>query len=221
MFELAIILFLILCIIMILIMYISKNNKYNPNRWGVLLTTAVNNDESRKKLYINSIQKWLDNTPYDIFVVESSQYTFPEIRHERFHIYSFQVGYSDSSSYKEAASILYLLDRVKDEPKWASCSHILKVTGRYYLDGITDVLYDIDLGYDMYLQIHRKNKWQNSEYFGIRKEMLRTLIKNVLNDSNHFEEKLYEFSEDKKTIQFGPFENSIARGGDGLVIEDL
>ena len=51
--------------------------------------------------------------------------------------------------------------------------------------------------------------------------MLRTLIKNVLNDSNHFEEKLYEFSEDKKTIQFGPFENSIARGGDGLVIEDL
>jgi hypothetical protein len=181
----------------------------------------VNNDEYRKKLYIDAIHKWLDQTPYPIFVVESSQYTFPEIQNDRFHLSTFQVEKSDSSSKMEADSILYLLDQVKDDPLWNSCSHILKVTGRYYLDGITEELNDLEPNKDLYLQIHRKPGWQNSEYFGIRREMMRTFAETIIKDSKHFENKLYEFTEDKDTIQIGPFENMIARGGDGLVIRNL
>ena len=48
---------------------------------------------------------------------------------------------------------------------------------------------------DLYLQIHRNNdrKWQNSEYLGIRKDLLEQLA-NTIKDDGLFEHKLYEFS---------------------------
>jgi hypothetical protein len=219
------IIYLLLFIIFLItiIIYISKCNEYftHPNKWCILLTTAVNNDESRKKLYIESINKWLNQTPFHIFIVESSQYTFPEIQNERFHLYTFQVEKSTSSSISEATSIIYLLDQVKDNPLWNSFSHILKVTGRYYLDGIIETLNNLEPNKDLYIQKNREPEWQNSEYFGIRREMMRTLVETILKDTKHFELKLYEFIQDKDTIQMGPFENTIARGGDGLVIRNL
>ena len=44
--------------------------------WIVLLTTAVNGDPERIELYERQLKRWLENTRFPIFVVESSGYHF-------------------------------------------------------------------------------------------------------------------------------------------------
>lgn len=205
-----------------------SNNYYNDysnnkNKWIILLTTAVNNDEERKKIYINAINKWLNNTSFDIFVIESSNYNFDEIQNDRLYVHTFNFNEKlSSSSQYEARSILNILNNIKNNDKYNESTHILKVTGRYYLDNIETVLNNLENDKDLYLQIHRNNdkKWQHSEYIGIRKNLLEQLA-NTIKDEGLFENKLYDFSLDKDYIQFGPFKNNIRRGGDNLLLSDL
>ena len=222
--------YILIVLIIIIMFYINKNiiyEKYsnydNKNKWIILLTTAVNNDEERKQIYINAINKWLNNTSFDIFVVESSNYNFDEIQNDRLHVYTFKFNEKlNSSSQYEANSILNILNNIKNNDKYKESTHILKVTGRYYLDNIETVLNNLENNKDLYLQIHRNNndKWQNSEYFAIRKDLLPQLA-NTLKDEGLFENKLYDFSLDKDYIQFGPFKNNVRRGGDNLLLSNL
>ena len=110
----------------------------------------------------------------------------------------------------------------KDNDKYKVSTHILKVTGRYYLNNIEEVLNNLENNKDLYLQKHRntKRKWQNSEYFGIRKDLLKELA-NTVKDDGLVEFKLYDFSLYKNYIQFGPFKNNVRRGGDNLLLEYL
>ena len=231
-FNLIYILLLIILIIIIMF-YINKNiinenysniiNDNKKNKWIILLTTAVNNDEERKKIYINSINKWLNNTSFDIFVVESSDYNFDEIKNDRLYVHTFKFNEKlSSSSQYESRSILNILNNIKNNNKYNESTHILKVTGRYYLDNIEEVLNNLENNKDLYLQIHRNNdnKWQNSEYFGIRKELLEELA-DTIKDLGLFENKLYDFSLNKDFIQFGPFKNDVKRGGDNTLLSDL
>ena len=117
-------------------------------------------------------------------------------------------------------SILNILENIKYNPIYQQCSHILKVTGRYYLHNVEKILNKIEPNKDLYLQIHRKGTWQNSEYVGIRKELLQLLCENIKTEGL-FEEKLYNFSLDKTFIHFGPFDNKIKRGGDNQLIQRL
>jgi hypothetical protein len=226
--------FLLIVLIIIIMFYINKNiiyekyssyaSNYNSkNKWIILLTTAVNNDEERKKIYISAINKWLNNTSFDIFVVESSGYNFDEIKNDRLHVYTFKFNEKlNSSSQYEAKSILNILNNIKNNEKYKESTHILKVTGRYYLENIESVLNNLENNKDLYLQIHRNNddKWQNSEYLGIRKDLLSQLA-NTIKDKGLFENKLYIFSLDKDYIQFGPFKNNVKRGGDNLLLSNL
>jgi hypothetical protein len=150
------------------------------NNWIVLLTTAVNNfnntmqySDYRKQLYNYQILQWLKRTNYKIVVVESSGYDFPDIVNERLHkvIFKFNSGLASSSQY-EAQSILYALNDIKNEAFYNNCTHILKVTGRYFLENIEEHLNSQPQYKDLYLQKHRNDsiKWQNSEYYGIKKE---------------------------------------------------
>jgi hypothetical protein len=201
----------------------TEDNTTPKNKWLILLTTAVNNDEERKKIYLHAINQWLNNTSFDIFVVESSEYTFDEIKNDRLHVHTFKFNEKlASSSQYEAKSILHILNKLKNDDKYKECTHILKVTGRYYLDGIEDVLTNVENDKDLYLQIHRKEdiKWQNSEYLGIRKEWMEELV-NTIKEEGIFEHKLYDFSLNKEFIHIGPFKNNVKRGGDGTVISDL
>ena len=204
--------------------FLSNIEKFENinDKWIILLTTAVNNDENRKKTYIDSITKWLNNTPFYIFVVESSNYPFNEFKdNDRFYCYTFSFNekYSSTSQY-EARSILNILDNIKDNPKFINCKYILKVTGRYYLNGIENTLKNINDDKDLYLQIYRTEKEQNSEYFGIKKELFNELC-NQIKDFGLFEYKLFDFSNNKKWTTIGPFENNIKRGGDELIISPL
>lgn len=200
------------------------------NKWIVLLTTAVSNSsntildtEYRKKLYLTQITKWLNETNFTIVVVESSGYDFPEISNDRLHKISFIINEKlPSSSQYEAISILYAINHIKDCDFFKNCTHILKVTGRYFLNNIEEHLNSKPQDMNLYLQKHRNNdiRWQNSEYYGIQKDLLPIFINNVVS-TGLMEHALWNFSINKIGCHIGYFKNNIIRGGDKLLIENL
>ena len=211
---------------------LHKNINTTPNEWIILLTTAVNvNGESeyRKKLYKTQILKWLKNTSYYIYVVESTGIHL-NITHERLKFISFELptmqfsSQCEARSRGEARSMLYLLDQIKDDANFINCTHILKVTGRYFLQNINNVLNKCTHNLDVYIQHHYNHniKWQNTEYYGIRKNILNNFLLTVLNEGL-IEHKFYDFIiKNKLTFsRIGPFKNNIERGGDKMLIRYL
>jgi hypothetical protein len=200
------------------------------NNWIILLTTAIDNPshtitdtEFRKDLYKKQINRWLNETNYIIVVVESSGYDFPDITHERLHKLSFIINaILPSSSQYEAVSIVYALNKIKNEGYYNNCTHILKVTGRYFLENLKLVLDESEQDKDLYLQKHFNEtiSWQNSEYYGIRKELYCSFIGSILM-TGLMEHKLWIFASDKNICRIGTFSNDIRRGGDNMLIENL
>lgn len=200
-------------------------------KWIVLLTSCVKTNNSndidiynRKNLYRKQILKWLKYTNLNIFIVESSGWNFPYINYPRFHVITFNIlERSNSSSINESLSILYALDYLKNTNNdyYNECDYILKVTGRYFLENIEEKLYELKNNSDLYLQIHRNIniKWQNSEYYGIKKDLLYEFVSTLNN--NLMEHHLYNFSLNYKYEILGPFDNNIPRGGDKLIIRNL
>jgi uncharacterized protein (UPF0147 family) len=202
----------------------SNNTSANKNKWIVLLTTAIDvngENEYRKKLYIKQISKWLHYTDYYIYVIESTGVHL-NIRHERLKFVSFKLPKLASSSQSESTSILHILNNIKNDPVYIDCTHILKVTGRYFLHNINGVLNNCVPDLDVYIQHRYSIKWQNTEYFGIRKTLLETFLLTVVNEGL-MENKFYEFilKNKLKFTRIGPFVNNVARGGDKRIIHPL
>jgi hypothetical protein len=207
------------------------------NNWIVLLTTCVQpkvkkNDETeysnqeindRKELYIKQINRWLNETNLQIVVVDSSEYKFKEINNNRLTVIDFNIDTTlNSSSQYEAISIIYALNKMEEMNILNNCTHILKVTGRYFLENIENILNNTEQDLDLYLQIHRNDdiKWQHTEYFGIKKDLLAPMLEPIIN-KGLMENNLYNYSLDYNYTKIGPFKNNIKRGGDNLLIENL
>lgn len=206
--------------------HMSNNTTENKNKWIVILTTAVGvNGENkyRKNLYVKQILKWLHYTDYYIYVIESTGVHL-NITHERLKFVSFKLPKLASSSQSEAISILHILNNIKNDPVYIDCTHILKVTGRYFLYNINDVLNNCVSDLHVYIQHHYnyRFKWQNTEYFGIQKTLLEKFLLTVVNEGL-MEHKFYEFILKNKLnfTRIGPFVNNVARGGDNIIINPL
>uniref|UniRef100_A0A6C0D1D7 Uncharacterized protein n=1 Tax=viral metagenome TaxID=1070528 RepID=A0A6C0D1D7_9ZZZZ len=218
---------------------IERETKKAKTQWIVLLTTCVypsstsntgdHNPESRKHHYIKQIQRWVKETSLPIFVVDTSGYTFDEIpKSDRLIIMSYRIPHPISSSTEgEQIGILYALSQMSEMSEMSEISpfdytHILKVTGRYFLEGIEDKLKETDTEkHDVFLQIHRnvEGQWQNSEYYGIRRDLLEDFMTSI--QGRLMEHALYDFSSRKRFQILGPFENNVPRGGDLQLINPL
>jgi len=193
--------------------------------WCVLLTTCVRRagatPEKTKELlalYKRSIDLWL-KTDLPIIVVDSSDYEFKEYE-GRLKVCHFIAKETVSSSISEAESILYA----------TKCNHtrkyknIIKITGRYYIDGFEDILNRLE-EHDIYIQ-HINNpvlEWQNSEVFGFNKKHAENIFKPVLNGLT-MEKRLWEVSHSMYTVaKFPEMSNvlKVVRGGDGLLVDPL
>ena len=119
------------------------------NKFCILLTCCVaplycNEKEvkKRKRLYLRVIRKWLKETAFEIYCVDSSGYLFSEINDKRFHIYSFVYKNKDiniGKTHGEVKSILKAYKHFKKE--WSQnekkgYTHVIKITGRYYLEDL-------------------------------------------------------------------------------------
>ena len=132
--------------------HIQSQQNYNPNKWIILLTTAINvNNQKqidyRKKLYLQQIEQWLNNTNFFIFIVESTGSDFfNDIKNKnsnRIDVISLNLEKSNSSYILEAQSIKYAMNFILNTNIGQECTHILKVTGRYFLNDIQDTLHNI------------------------------------------------------------------------------
>ena len=176
--------YVIIIIIIILVFFLILKKKKEPFSTRldmcILLTTTVNintdylnqdnTPEIRLKNYIDSINEWLNNTNLTLYVVESSNYGFPEFKdNPRVKVFSFMSSneikckYCSATPY-EAESILkafYYFNLNK-------YSYILKVTGKYYIPGMETLIKNIPSNAELLYQHTRYSGLQNSEIFGCK-----------------------------------------------------
>lgn len=213
---------IILLFLIFLLLFLCNNENFtNTNEWIILLTMCVEPNQQdrninedikdviayRKKLYTDVINRWLDNTKYLIYVVESSGYKFDDIKNNRLTVFSFKGDSERNSSIAEAKSILYALEQLKKYSN--NYTHILKVTGKYYLYGIENILYFLPDDYDIYIQQHNNIRHQNTEYYGIKKELFFEFANTCTTTMEHH---LYNFMQNKKIMQIpATFSNNVKR----------
>jgi hypothetical protein len=149
------------------------------------LTTAVNNDNKRKLIYLDRIVDYLENTDLVIRIVESSGYNFIELNNiPRIKVCSFKilndVNYKNLSTILEAKSLLkayyyYNLQNFKN---------IIKITGKYYIPNLNDIIQKVDNSADLFLQYRSGQTDQNTEIFGIKSIHFKNVINEIINKYN-------------------------------------
>jgi hypothetical protein len=123
----------------------------------IILTTTVfvqdklyifqNNPQERINTYLTSINKWLNNTDFNILVVDNSGYTFSEFEeNEHFQIISFKENEIPEANYllqnkSKGASELFAINYAFNNCKFKEKSkYIIKITGRYFIPNLKEYL---------------------------------------------------------------------------------
>ena len=214
------------------------------NKFAILLTScvsAVNCSKReiyyRKKLYLKVIDKWLTETNIPIYLVESSGYNF-KIDHPRFKCVSFQqkVRGNVEKSQAEAKSILYAYKKFKKE--WKDYTHIIKITGRYFLEDLEKWIHRHEKGErNLKIDIWHQNqegpflrylfsfiigRWINSEIFICRISKLKSVLYQVDTIMEEHLGKVIESGYYKFAV-LPSFKNTLRsrRGGDNTFLEYL
>jgi len=221
---------------------LSLRHMQLEDKWLVILTTCRErgDPESTKKhsmLYMENIMKW-SNLSLPLIVVENSGIGYPELEH---NLTNLDVVVSNSSnpgsdnvskakSFAEASSLDSVIEYIDNATKYENYTHLLKVTGRYFLEGIEDRIRSLPKGKDFYLQkccFNTKIKGQkHSEYFGIRRGLVKELTSTVRGEAgNHWvimEAALGKVSRKYSSVKIPKgFPNSQPRGGDGRIFNPL
>jgi hypothetical protein len=186
-------------VIILVVFFTIKSNKesLDINKTCILLTTTVyintdykndyNSPESRLKIYKESIDEWLEKTNLIIYVVESSNYKFPEYSdNPRVKVYSFKssnnINCNDCSATPyEAESIIKAFNYFK----LYNYDNIIKVTGKYFIPNIEIIIENIPDNSEIFLQNSYNNdlKQQNSEIFGCKTKYLLTIMNMIIENS--------------------------------------
>jgi hypothetical protein len=159
--------------------------------WAILLTTTVNvhdtnylhqrNKEERIQTYLTSIQQWL-LTDLPIVVVENSGYTFPELKGTRVEVITF-----NSMDDKPFHSFLKSLIQLKGKGLYEihsiryacehshilkSCTHVMKVTGRYFIPSLERIIQSLPSS----TKAVRQHNANQCEVVGCRKDYIDTIF---------------------------------------------
>jgi len=190
------------------------------NNITIILTTTVyvdcnkewiyqTNSNERILLYLSKIKLWLENTKFKIVLVENSGYTYPELNEylikykERFEIITYKECDLPNYNIIKAAtnkgiSELYAINYAYDHSLMArDSSHIIKITGRYYIDELENYLNKHDLhNIDCIEQrstITRKNEpYYRCELIGCSKNIFKIIFSTNGNIDRHIEGTYHE-----------------------------
>lgn len=207
----------------------------------VLLTTTVyinttdymndyNSPDSRLQLYIDTINDYIKYTNLTIYVVESSNYSFPEFKNNpRVKVFTFKTENSIkcndcSATPYEAESILKAFNyfHLKRYNK------IIKVTGKYFIPNMETLIKNIPPDADIFFQNTNENMLgkQNSEIFGCKTKFLPEIMNKIIENSRrnmNFESTLYSISMNYKVYTFPQIilTRPVKRSGDNKVMTQL
>lgn len=237
--------FLLYIIVTIIFFSITSVSKFKelevplPNGTCILLTSTVhintddykniyNTPEARLKIYTDAINDWLQNTNMTIYIVESSNYNFPEYSgNPRVKVFSFKTENNInckhcSATPYEAESILRAFNYFKLD----KYDKIIKITGKYYIPGIEELIRNIPENSELIFQYTHKDNLQNSEIFGCKTKLLPTIMNKIIENSQNninFEKTLHMISKDYIVYRFPPIKlnRQIRRSGDNLLMDEL
>ena len=238
------IIFWVVAVIVILaFFFFTKANfgKISSKNCCILLTTTVyinttdylndyNSHSSRLQLYIDTINDYIKYTNLTIYVVESSNYSFPEFKNNpRVKVFTFKtdnkIKCNDCSATPyEAESILKAFNYF-DLKRY---DKIIKVTGKYYIPNMETLIKNIPADADIFFQNTNENMLgkQNSEIFGCKTKFLPEIMNKIIENSRrnmNFESTLYNISMNYKVYTFPPIilTRPVKRSGDNKVMNQL
>lgn len=156
---------------------LNHNKKYiekfsNSEKISLILTTTVNINKKinylplvdsniRKNIYIDAIKKWLNNTDFNIILVENSGYEFPELEYEKekyknnFEIFSFdqknlkEANYLKNNTSKGAHEFFSIDYAINNSKLIKKSLFVIKITGRYYIPDFKNYINSINI-FDYY-----------------------------------------------------------------------
>jgi len=237
-----IIILLVLALIVILSLFTKANfGSTKDMDTCILLTTTVyinttdylndyNSPDSRLQLYIDTINDYINYTNLTIYVVESSNYSFPEFKNNpRVKVFTFKtdnkIKCNDCSATPyEAESILKAFNYF-DLKRY---DKIIKVTGKYYIPNMETLIKNIPADADIFFQNTNENMLgkQNSEIFGCKTKFLPEIMNKIIENSRrnmNFESTLYSISMNYKVYTFPSIilTRPVKRSGDNKVMIQL
>ena len=166
--------FLILIVlILILILIYNYLDTDSDIKCCIFLTMYVKNNV---ELYEKRVKRWLDDTDFDIFVVDSSGVGIKQ-SNERLKQYVFtqnpnfeRVSVSES----EKNSILNAIEYFNDD--FLEYDIIFKITGKYFIPNFDYVITNIPDDTDIVFQNLQITHGQNTELIGFRPELIKDII---------------------------------------------
>ena len=200
---------------------ISKVNM-KPLNCCILLTMYIGDDIERKNIYENRVNRWLNETNFDIFVVDSSGKYLNQTS-PRLHQFSFkqesEFAKINPSEY-EKDSILKALDYFGNDI--LKYDMIFKITGKYFIPGLERKIKNIPSNAQIVLQNKTITHGQNTEIIGIRSDIINQIISQIIHKS--FEETIYNIVKSKKykCYRLPPLKlDNFVERGDGIILKKL
>ena len=167
----------------------SIRNTHLPSHNNVLLLTTYNTKENQN-MYINNIKWWLENSSFDIYVVNSSGKDFNEdFNSNRLKVFTYDqyncAPKGKTSTYYELLSIKKIIENFPSIIN--NYTMIIKLTGKYKLPSLENELRYIPQNIDIIFQNNRYHLNQNTELIGFKSEKILDIIKYIEECDNIFE----------------------------------
>lgn len=161
-------------------------------RYCIFLTMHIGTTTYKQLLYENRVQRWLDESPFHIYTVDSSNILL-RINHPRLHQFTFDQGFKyqhGHPSVHEKHSIDVANEYFKND--FHTYQLVFKVTGKYFIPKFASVLRIVPTDADIVLQYKHGYRFQHSEIFGCKPHLLTICLKQVARHTS-MEESLYDY----------------------------
>ena len=171
----------------------------SDNKCCILLTMYVKNNV---ELYEKRVKRWLDETEFDIFIVDSSGIGINQ-KNERLKQFVFEQDLKFnhvSVSVSEKNSILKASEYFNELLNY---DIIFKITGKYFIPEFKSIIKTIPNDTDIVFQHLEITHGQNTELVGFKSELFIDII-NEITENKTFEDVMYDIkiSNKYKTYRF-------------------
>lgn len=200
---------------------IPKKTIQNSAKCALLLTMHCTTE--KLYMYLDVLNLWLNKSNFLIYTVDSANHPmFKTSNHPRWRALSFDQGIDTGPCY----SILELNAIARSEKyfDWSQHDLVIKVTGKYFLPNLENIISYIPN--DTHLVLQRKSnvfiKYQNSELYAFKPGYAQKLQKNF--NGKGSEQSLYEFAKrcKEKCLRFPSLKIETKNPrGDGSVLSYL
>lgn len=180
--------------------YINKD----PLKCCILLTMYIGGNDKKRKIYLHRINRWLNETSFDIYTVESSGELL-NINHPRLKQFTFLQGdkHKGNSTILERNSILKAYNYFQNDFK--KYDIIFKITAKYFIPSLESLIKHIKPDTELLVQNIHKNilniiNVQNTEITGYRTNIIYDITSGI-NNTNSYEFQIAEIKNKYKTYR--------------------